>query len=133
MKTRFEKKSRKDWVKKDGSEAVSSKPSELRAKIIAPTTLRQKMNNLWNEFRMKEAERDSVESLADAVDFDVDNDEFLKSPYESEGSFYDTIDESRDDISSLTRQESPSGDKADAVGADKGLSEPAKPEGGTDV
>ena len=45
-KVRF-KKCKADVCHKDGSEKLSSKPTELRAKINAPVTLRQKMSNLF--------------------------------------------------------------------------------------
>jgi hypothetical protein len=77
---------------KDGSEVICSKPTELRAKIIAPVTLRQKMQNLWSEFREKESERNSFESISDAQDFDVNDDEFPSSPYEVDGELLDSME-----------------------------------------
>jgi len=82
-KLRFAKKSRLDGIKADGSENVSSKPTELRRAIKNPITLRQKMSNLWNEFKIRDAES-GPETMADAQDFDVDNDGYVASPYEVE-------------------------------------------------
>ena len=91
-KLRHKKECRKGCINADGSENISSKPTELRAKLIAPVTLRQKMQSLWAEFRQREEENSQLESIQDAQDFDVDADVQLKSPYESEGELLDNVD-----------------------------------------
>lgn len=85
VKIRFPKEKKPCLVKDDGSENLCSKPTELRAKIIAPVTLRQKMRQMWSEFKEQDELNNSQETLADSQDFDVDNDAFPKSAYEVEG------------------------------------------------
>lgn len=92
-KCRFKKQCRLGDIKKDGSENISSKPTELRAKIIAPVTLRQKMNSMWKEFREKEEANLQIESLQDAQDFDVDNDVFPRSQYEVDHELSDHMEQ----------------------------------------
>lgn len=97
-KLRFPKKGLPSGLNKDGSEIVDSKPTELRASMEAPVTMRQKMRQLWEEFRVKEEEAQQQESISDAADFDVDNDEFCKSPYENEGSLSDAISQAPEEV-----------------------------------
>lgn len=92
-KLRFKKEDRCKGINSDGSEVCDSKPTELRAQLNAPVTMRQKMRNLWQEFRIKEQESNEFESIIDASDFDVDNDVMPSSPYESEGSLNDAIND----------------------------------------
>ena len=110
-KLRF-KKSKKININKDGSEAVSSKPTELRAKINSPVTLRQKMTSMWKEFQIKEQERNEIETIIDAQDFDVSNDSQPVSPYEVENELADQLDydESQSFDPSLPGQEEASAD-----------------------
>jgi hypothetical protein len=91
-KPRFPKKSICNGLNKDGSEVCDSKPTELRAAMAAPVTMKQKMRALWKEFRVKEQEAGEYESMADAQDFDVSNDDFPSSPYESEVDLADVLE-----------------------------------------
>jgi hypothetical protein len=89
-KTRF-KKEKECYTNKDGSEKLCSKPLSVKGKINAPKTLREKMKELWTEFRVKEEEYSSIESIADAQDFDMDDDSLPRTPYESEGEIADYL------------------------------------------
>lgn len=91
-KLRFPKKSLPTGLDKCGAEICDSKPTELRAKIIAPVTLRQKMKELWKDFSHRQEEANSIESIQDAADFDVSNDDFPISQYETEGSLKHVLD-----------------------------------------
>jgi hypothetical protein len=77
---------------KDGSEKICSKPTELRAKLNAPVTLRQKMQSLWKEFREREEDFRSQESIQDAQDFDIDEGNLPPTPYECEGEMVDHLE-----------------------------------------
>lgn len=90
-KLRFPKKDRLGHLKRDGSENVSSKPTELRAKINNPVSLREKMKQMWSEFRENEDRNNQFESNEDAQDFNVSNDEFPSSPYEISDELHDQI------------------------------------------
>lgn len=109
-KLRFPKVKKEKILNPDGSEFVSSKPTELRAKIIAPVTLRSKMQQMWKEFREKEEENNSEETLADSQDFDVNNDEFIQSPYEVEGDLLEKYDQ---DLQSHLEANPPQADKSE--------------------
>jgi hypothetical protein len=50
------------------------------------------IDNLFPSHDQKEVDANSQESLADAQDFDVDDDPFPSSPYEVEHEFADEID-----------------------------------------
>jgi hypothetical protein len=89
-KQRF-KKVKECVVKKDGSENLCSKPTEIRSRIAAPVTLREKMKKLWEEFRIKEEENAAIESLIDAQDFSVEGDDLPSTPYETEGEIMDYL------------------------------------------
>jgi hypothetical protein len=104
-KVRFPKKSLCSGLKPDGSEICDPKPSELRVEMSAPVTMRQKMRQLWEEFRIKDDMAREVESLADAADFDVSNDENLSSPYESEGSLDDAINQAPEELPQVPEKE----------------------------
>ena len=96
-KIRFQKSKEKDLgLNKDGSEKLSSKPTELRANLNNPVSLRQKMKNLWMEFNQKQSDFAEQESLADSQDFDVENDVFGSSPYEVEGDLMDAVANSQE-------------------------------------
>jgi hypothetical protein len=103
-KLRFPKADRLGHIKKDGSENVSSKPTELRAKIQAPVSLREKMKSLWAEFREKEIADSEQESNADAQDFDVSNDDFPSSPYEIAENLEDLIGIAESQLSDLKEE-----------------------------
>ena len=92
-KPRFPKAKKPCLIKEDGSENLCSKPTELRAKISAPVTLRQKMRSMWKEFKEQEDLAKQEETFADSQDFDVDNDAFPKSAYEVEGDLLDQYDQ----------------------------------------
>lgn len=96
-KIRFKKSKEKDLgLNNDGSEKLSSKPTELRAKLNNPVSLRQKMKNLWTEFNEKQKDFAEQETLADSQDFDVENDSFGSSPYEVEGDLIDAVANSQE-------------------------------------
>ena len=101
------KKEKVSRIKKDGSEKLSSKPTELRAKLNAPVTLREKMKSLWSEFRVKEEEKNSSESLLDASDFELDDGNLPRTPYECEGNLADSLyDSLQDNIDSYQQKNS---------------------------
>lgn len=84
-KPRHPKACRLGAVNPDGSEKLCSKPTELRAKIIAPISLRQKMQSLWKEFREKEINDNELETIQDSQDFDIESNQLPRTPYETEG------------------------------------------------
>jgi hypothetical protein len=92
-KLRFKKACRLGHLKKDGSENLCSKPTELRANFTAPKTLRQKIRDGWKEFREQELENSSEETLEDAQDFNISNEIAPSSPYEVEGEMGDLLDQ----------------------------------------
>lgn len=102
-KIRFKKESLCSGLKSDGSEICDSKPTELHMKMTAPVTMRQKMKSLWKEFQLKQEESGQMESLEDAGDFDVNNDEFPKSPYETEGELKHALQYVDEDIKEAVR------------------------------
>jgi hypothetical protein len=100
-KLRFPKKGLPTGCHPNGSEIVDPKPTELRAKAIAPATMRQKMQQLWKEFDAKKAESKEFESLEDAGDFDVENDKLPLSGYETDADLVHVLDALGDDIKEL--------------------------------
>ena len=90
-KLRFPKADRLQHLKADGCENVSDKPTEIAARNLAPVSLREKMSNLWKEFREKEQEANQFESIIDAQDFDVSNDVQQKSGYEVDHELDDAV------------------------------------------
>jgi hypothetical protein len=104
-KLRFPKKCRlKDVVDlKTGSELVSDKPTQLRATLVKPATLREKMTTLWKEMRERQEYEDSEETLADAQDFDVSNEEIWHSPYECEGEVHELM-EQQEELENYNKQ-----------------------------
>jgi hypothetical protein len=85
----------------DGSEIVDSKPTEIRAKAMAPVTMRQKMRQLWKEFDLKKMESNEFETLEDAGDFNVDNDQQKLSGYETDADLVHVLEALSDDIKEL--------------------------------
>jgi hypothetical protein len=124
-KLRFPKAKRNLGINADGSEICDSKPTELRASMQAPVTMRQKMRQLWAEFREKEMESEQMESIQDAADFDVSNDDFLSSEYEVEGSLKHVLDYVDEEVKSAVAQQA----AQDAVGIE---AEGGIEEGGSD-
>jgi hypothetical protein len=106
-KLRFPKENRLGHLNKDGSEKLCSKPTELRASIVAPLTLRQKMQSMWKELREKDEFQNSVESLADAQDFDIDNSKYIGSPYEVEGELSEELAHAEADEIASKQSEAP--------------------------
>jgi hypothetical protein len=121
-KLRFKKDSLPSGCNPDGSEICDSKPTELRAKMVAPVTMRQKMQSLWKEFNLKQKEAMEFETIEDAADFDVDNDVMPASGYETEGEFVHVYDALPDDIKELgeANMEPEAESKAQSAEADKG-------------
>jgi hypothetical protein len=50
------------------------------------------MRSLWAEFRDNEIHNNQYESIEDAQDFNVSNDDFPRSQYEIEGELNDQLD-----------------------------------------
>jgi hypothetical protein len=113
-KLRF-KKEKKINIKKDGSEAVSSKPTELRAKLSSPVTLRQKMTSMWKEFQFKEKERQEIETIADASDFDISNETEQLSGYEVDSELSDALNFAEEAEAQFKLEESAPDSSAEAA------------------
>jgi hypothetical protein len=111
---------------KDGSEKICSKPTELRAKIMAPVTLRDKMRGMWKEFREKEIRDNEYETLSDSQDFNVENDLPPRSPYEVEGELSDVLEQQEVDASAQLSETSgapAAPEKSDKGGENEQVSE----------
>jgi hypothetical protein len=104
-KCRFKKEKKDAFLNEDGSEICDSKPTKLRQKVMAPVTMRQKMKQMWKDFAVREAERESIESIEDAADFDVSNDDFPRSQYETEGSLKHVLEYVDEDIKEAVAQQ----------------------------
>jgi hypothetical protein len=117
-KVRFKKACRLGSLKSDGAEVCDSKPTELRMALNAPVTMRQKMRSLWEEFRLKEEEKNAIETIEDSMDFNVSNDDFPSSPYESEGSIHDALDALEMENNSSLQAESEQSEQPEAAAED---------------
>lgn len=115
-KLRFKKDSLCSGLKSDGSEICDSKPTALRAKAMAPVTMRQKMKQLWSDFNVRQDEANSIETIQDAADFDVSNDEFPSSPYENEGSLKHVLEYVDEDIKEAAKLASQNAEGIEAEG-----------------
>jgi hypothetical protein len=101
-------------VNKDGSEKPHGKPNKIHIDA-KPVSMRQKMRNLWAEFRQKELEAGQYESNADAADFEVDNDEFPRSPYEHEEALSDAIENAPEELKASEGDQQKSPQQAEGV------------------
>jgi hypothetical protein len=102
-KTRFPKKCRVK-INKDGSENICTKPLSIRTKISQPRTMREKMITMWKEFSDLNQHSTSIETIADSLDFDVDNDPLPSSPYESEGNMLDHLEAQQFEITEQPKE-----------------------------
>jgi hypothetical protein len=115
-KIRFKKDSLPSGLNKDGSEICDSKPTELHSKMHAPVTLRQKMKSLWKDFQQREQEANEIETIQDAADFEVSNEDMLVSQYEHSGSLKHVLDYIDDDLKEAAAQAAKDGEAIEAEG-----------------
>ncbi len=89
-KLRFPKE-KKLVCNKDGSEIIDSKPLEIKVGLSQPVSLRDKMKQLWAEFKEKDDAANQYESIQDSMDFDVDKNAQVQTAYEVEGDLEDEL------------------------------------------